>query len=214
MGNGSWEREGPSVLVAILTREIVTMKWALGLRNLGLPPMFGISVRSGAPYDVMRNNACEDALKAGFQRVLFLDDDVIAPPDTYVRLAQHNQDIVSGLYYRRHEPVLPVAMKMDMQGQPQWVQAWDPPNSLVEVDYVGAGCLLIHRRVLEQTPRPWFEWEIGKKDGNALSEDFAFCRNAKRVGFKVLLDTSVKCEHIGIGQASAMDGSFKPSALP
>jgi hypothetical protein len=220
--SGAWEREQPTVLLAILTREIVTTKWALGLRNLALPGSSGIVVKTGAPFDVARNAACADALGAGFQSVLFLDDDVIPPGDVYSRLARHNQDIVSGLYYRRHDPICPVAMTLDPQGQAQWVTSWTPPNSLLEVDLVGAGCLLIHRRVLERTPRPWFEWEIGKGDPStqkdrgrgAMSEDFAFCMNAKRAGFKVHLDTSIRCDHVGLGQSGGADGNFKPSALP
>lgn len=221
-GSGAWERESPSVLMAILTREIVTTKWAFGLRNIVLPGSSGVSFRSGAPFDVARNSACADALAAGFTWCMFLDDDVIPPGDVFFRLAAHNQDIVSGLYYRRQEPICPVAMTIDAQGQPQWVTSWSPPNSMLEVDLVGAGCLLIHRRVLERMPPPWFVWEIGKaKDapsvtpgsGGAMSEDFAFCMRAKRAGFKVHLDTSIRCEHVGLGQSSG-DGSFKPSSLP
>ncbi len=214
---GAWEQQGPEVMVAILTREIVATKWAMGFRNLALPGTSGVSFRTGAPYDVMRNSACADALAAGFQWVMFLDDDVIPPPDTYARLARHNRDIVSGLYYRRQPPICPVAMKLDGEGKPQWVTQWNPPNSLVEVDLVGAGCLLIHRRVLERTPQPWFEWEIGKTSApqgrNAMSEDFAFCLRAKEHGFKVHLDTSIQCEHVGLGQSNAADGSFRPSSL-
>jgi len=218
--SGAWERESPSVLLAILTREIVTTKWAFGFRNLVLPSQSGVSFRSGAPFDVARNSACSDALAAGFQQIMFLDDDVIPPGDTFFRLAQHQKDIVSGLYYRRQEPICPVAMTLDPQGQAQWVTSWNPPNSLVEVDLVGAGCLLIHRRVLERIPPPWFVWEIGKspdastpKGGGKMSEDFAFCMRAKQAGFKVHLDTSIRCEHVGLGQSSG-DGSFKPSSLP
>jgi GT2 family glycosyltransferase len=214
--SGAWERESPSVLLAILTREIVTTKWAASFRNLALPGTSGITFRSGAPFDVARNSACEDALRLGFQWVMFLDDDVIAPPDTFARLVRHERDVVSGLYYRRHEPICPVAMALDDKGQPQWVTSWSPPDSLLEVDFVGAGCLLIHRRVLERMARPWFEWEIGKKDPvqgrTALSEDFSFCRRAKEVGFKIHLDTSIHCEHVGLGQSG--DGNFKPSSLP
>lgn len=218
--SGAWERESPSVLLAILTRELVTTKWAFGFRNLALPATSGVSFRSGAPYDVMRNAACSDALSAGFQWVLFLDDDVIPPGDVFSRLLRHGQDVVSGLYYRRQEPICPVAMKLDDKGQAQWVTNWSPPDSLLEVDLVGAGCLLIHRRVLEAMPRPWFEWEIGKSEPaiprgrGAMSEDFTFCMNAKRAGFKIHLDTSIRCEHVGLGQASSQDGSFRPSSLP
>ncbi len=217
--SGAWELESKTVLLAILTREIVATKWAIGFRNLALPNNSGVSFRSGAPYDVMRNSACSDGLAAGFQHVMFLDDDVIPPPDVFSRLARHNADIVSGLYHRRQEPICPVAMKIDAQGQPQWVTTWSPPECILEVDLVGAGCLLIHRRVLEQMPRPWFEWEIGRGDidpakkRGAMSEDFAFCMNAKRAGFKVHLDTSIRCDHVGLGQAS-QDGSFRPSSLP
>jgi hypothetical protein len=217
--SGAWERERPSVLVAILTREIVTTKWAVGFRNLALPSHSGISFRTGAPYDVMRNSACADALAANFQWVFFLDDDVIPPADALLRLLTHGKDVASGLYYRRQEPICPVAMKLDGQGKAQWVTSWNPPACLLEVDLVGSGCLLIHRRVLDGMTSPWFEWEIGKPEPavprgrGAMSEDFAFCMNAKAAGFKVHLDTSIRCEHVGLGQSS-QDGSFRPSGLP
>lgn len=215
---GAWERESPSVLMAILTREIVTTKWAFGLRNISLPSSSGVVFKSGAPFDVARNAAVTDALEAGFQWLMFLDDDVIPPGDVFYRLAGHNADIVSGLYYRRQEPICPVAMTLDAKGQAQWVTTWNPPNSIVEVDLVGAGCLLIHRRVLERMQAPWFEWEIGKNDPSApkgrsaMSEDFTFCLKAKAAGFKIHLDTSIRCEHVGLGQSSG-DGSFRPSSL-
>ena len=220
MMSGAWERETPSVLLAILTREIVTTKWAFGFRNFALPSASGVSFRCGAPYDVMRNSACDDALRAGFQWLMFLDDDVIAPPDTFARLAGHGADVISGLYYRRQEPICPVAMTIGKDGQTTWVRAWSPPDSTIEVDLVGAGCLLIHRRVLEALGAPWFEWQIGKpRDAaqpkvGAMSEDFAFCMRAKSAGFKIYLDTSIRCEHVGLGASGSPDGSFRPSSLP
>lgn len=209
---GAWEVQRPEVLVAILTRELVTMKWALGLRNVQLPAASAIVTKSGMPFDHARNTACEDALQHGFQWLFFLDDDVVPPPDVYARLARHDKDIVSGLYYRRAEPIAPVMMAYDSEGQAQWITQWSPPNSLIEADLVGAGCLLIHRRVLEQMPKPWFEWQLGRDDlQHKLSEDFAFCRRAKKdFGFSIHVDTSVACEHIGFGQ-SELGGSFRPS---
>lgn len=216
--SGAWERERPSVLLAILTREIVTTKWAFGLRNLSLPSNSGVVFKSGSPFDVARNASCEDTLQNGFEWLMFLDDDVIAPGDTFARLASHGKDIVSGLYYRRHEPICPVAMTIDAAGQSTWVTSWNPPECLLEVDLVGAGCLLIHRRVLERMPKPWFVWEIGRdedkpKNRSAMSEDFTFCLRAKEQGFKIHLDTSIRCHHVGLGQ-SGDGGDFRPSSLP
>lgn len=203
------------MLLAILTREIVTTKWAAGLRKIAMPANSGVSFYSGAPFDVARNTACENTLKHDFQWLLFLDDDVIPPEDVVGRLVGLNKDIVSGLYYRRQEPVVPVAKTFN-GADSQWVTSWNPPNSLLEVDLVGAGCLLIHRRVLERVAKPWFDWEIGRdapadRNRPALSEDFAFCMKAREAGFKIYLDTSTRCEHIGLGQAS--EAGFRPASL-
>jgi hypothetical protein len=217
---GAWERTQPTVMLAILTREIVATKWAMGFRNLVLGDRGGegsnITFEQGAPYDVMRNRACEKALLLGHQWIMFLDDDVVPPADAFARLVAHGADVISGLYYRRNPPICPVAM-IFQDGTPTWVTSWNPPGATVEVDLVGAGCLLIHRRVLERTPRPWFEWETDKPEHagkiGTMSEDFAFCVHAKKAGFRIYLDTSVHCEHIGLGASNAADGSYRPSAL-
>lgn len=215
--SGAWEQARPSVLLAILTREMVTTKWAAGFRNLALPPHSGLVFKSGAPFDVARNAACADMLEHNFEWLMFLDDDVIPPGDAYARLVRHGKDVVSGLYYRRNEPLTPCAMTIQ-DGKATWLTNWNPPECLLEVDLVGAGCLLIHRRVLERMRKPWFVWEIGKEEESsvpktrgAMSEDFTFCLGAKAAGFKIHLDTSIRCEHVGIGQ-SGSDG-YRPSSL-
>lgn len=219
---GAWEFQKPEVLVATLTREVVAARWAQGYRHLQLPASSGISMLSGMPFDHARNTACEHMLNSGFTWLFFLDDDVVAPPDTFQRLASHGKDIISGLYYRRAQPIVPVMLRTDAQGQNQWVQSWEA-NKLIEVDLVGAGCLLIHRRVLERVSKPWFEWQLDRQDPPPqkdepprpakLSEDFAFCAKAKRqFGFQVWVDTSVVCEHLGFG-AAQVGGGFVPSSV-
>lgn len=242
---GAWEVPRPNVLMATLTRELVSTKWAAGYRALQLPSYSAESILSGMPFDHARNTACENVLASGFTWLFFLDDDVVAPPNTIQRLINHGQDIVSGLYYRRAAPIVPVMMTHDDKGNSQWITSW-PQNHLIEVDLVGAGCLLIHRRVLEQMSRPWFDWQLDKVTPNPcrhcgreatmehcrdvggkstphepsrphvpprLSEDFAFCRKAKKeFGFKIHVDTSIVCEHIGLGQSGA-GGGFVPSSV-
>jgi hypothetical protein len=220
MSPGAWEFPRPNVLVATLTREMVATKWAVSYRNMQLPPNSNTSILSGMPFDHARNMACENMLAHGFTWLYFLDDDVCVPPDTIQRLINHGKDIVSGVYYRRAAPVHPVMLNFDGAGQAQWITQW-PANALIEADLVGAGCLLIHRRVIEAMKRPWFEWELGKVDAPIvegepprpakLSEDFRFCRSAKKdYGFKIFVDTSIQCEHIGLGE-SVQGGNFRPS---
>jgi hypothetical protein len=100
----------------------------------------------------------------------------------------------------------------------QWITEFKK-NQLVEPDVVGAGCLLIQRNVLEQLPpqrvdKPWFNWTVDARgkgilpDHECLSEDFTFCIHARKHGFKVKVDTSVKCRHIGYAEADFL--SYQP----
>ena len=207
---GAWELPRPEVYVAILNARPVTLKWAFSLRNLQLPPGNNVACFSGMPFDHARNEACKVVLQQGFQWLFFLDDDVITPPDAFFRLAGRGLDIVSGLYIRRNEPILPVAL-LDTRPKPTFVTNFKP-GDVFEADMVGAGCLLIHRRVLERVPPPWFERTLDRddlKEEEKASEDFVFCRKAKKLGFKIFVDSSVQCQHVGYGRSDAT-GAFRP----
>lgn len=207
---GAWEQLPPQVLIAILTREQVSTKWAQGFRELQVPPQSQIIFLAGMPFDHARNAACQTALQHNFTWLFFLDDDVIAPPDAIPKLMSRGQDIISGLYFRRAEPINMPVMLMDTKPKPSFITGFQP-GSMIEADMVGAGCLLIHRRVLERVPPPKFEWTIDydgihnairTDESDRASEDFTFCRKCKRLGFKIAVDTSVQCIHVGISSAS------------
>ena len=143
---GAWEVQNVGrVLVGILHTDVTTMAWSLGLRQLQVPG--NILPVAGMPYDMARNKINQAALEGGFDFVFHLDSDVIPPPDTILRLMQHNQPIISGVYCRRSPPHgLPVMIK-----DGQWVTQY-PQNSIIDVDVVGAGCLLLRRDLLEHFP--------------------------------------------------------------
>jgi hypothetical protein len=208
---GAWEERGPEVLVAVLTRETVAMAWAWKFRDLDFGPASGRTLIYGAPFDHARNMACERALQGGFEWLFFIDDDVIPPVDAFRRLASRRLPIISGLYYRRNLPIVPVMLKANAEGAMNWITDFQP-GSLLEVDMVGAGCLLIHTSVLRAMKSPWFDWRSDHTElapGERLSEDFAFCADArKKYGYKIHMDTSVQCLHCGYARAGY--GSFGP----
>lgn len=180
---GAWEiQQGKQVLVGILHVDTTTIHWACGLRNLIIPGT--IMPIAGQPFDMARNTICQAALVNGFEHCFMLDSDVIPPRDAILRLMAHRKPLISGVYFRRSPPEgVPV-----MQKGGQWVLKY-PRNKLFEVDVCGAGCLLIHRSVLERLPpqRPhagkhWFDWRVdcagneeALKAGPPMSEDFTFC---------------------------------------
>jgi hypothetical protein len=206
---GAWEIARPAVLPIILTRETVTTAWAASYRRIQLPPGSHEPVfLSGMPFDHARNRGVELALEGGFRHVFFVDDDVIMPPEACLRLLENNLPIVSGLYYRRNVPIAPVAIRLSVDEKGQQVSTWVTEfqdGALFECDLVGAGCLLINTDVFRKMPAPWFEWLCDRKDlpkGEQFSEDFSFCRKAKRThGYKIVVDTRVKCQHAGYGKA-------------
>lgn len=200
---GAWELQ-KDVLAATLCTDICPIAWAMSLRQLHIPGDF--TVLQGMPFDSARNAACQRVLEGGYKYLFFLDSDVLTPPDTILRLIAHGLPIVSGLYYRRQPPLIPVMLK----GK-QWITEWNPPNSRIEVDMCGAGCLLIRRDVLEKVPPPWFNWQLDKEGTDKLSEDFAFCMKAKAHGFTVHVDTSIVCRHIGYSES--VPGGLQPLRL-
>jgi hypothetical protein len=209
---GSWELLPPKeVLVAILTRETVTAAWAKSHREMMLPPGHGIAFLAGMPFDHARNHAAHVVLEQGFQYLWFIDDDVIVPPDAYEILRSNNLDVVSGLYYRRNEPIVPVAIVKKPEGGTTWLSSWTL-GQIIRVYYAGAGCMLIRRRVFEVMPPPWFEWMCDRNEapeGERTSEDFTFCRKLEKHGFQTFLDTRVQCLHCGLS-ISSPDGKINP----
>jgi len=154
------------------------------------------------------------ALECGATHILMLDSDVIPPHDAVLRLLAHKLPIVSGMYCRRSPPHgVPVMIK-----DGKWITDFKP-GSLIEVDVVGAGCLLISCDVLRALPpqRPecgahWFDWRVDMQGilppGECLSEDFTFNTHCRKHGYKTYVDTSILCRHVGTAQATY--GKFEP----
>lgn len=186
----AWEiREQKRVLVGVLHCDTVSTAWALGLRNLIIPGQ--VMVVSGMPYDHARNVIAAQALQGGFESVFYLDSDVIPPRDAILRLLRHRLPVVSGLYCRRSPPQGVPVMQKPLG---RWVTNF-VPGTMVDVDVVGSGCLLIHRSVLEKCPpvdaargKRWFDWRVDipavdNGDGTVTypsgipssSEDFVWC---------------------------------------
>jgi hypothetical protein len=216
---GAWEiRQQNLVLAAVLHTDLTSIAWSFGIRNLQIPgQLIGLA---GMPYDMARNTACMRCLEIGAENIFFLDSDVVPPHDAILRLLAHRMPVVSGMYCRRSHPAgYPVMMRGG-----QWITQFEP-NSMVEADVVGAGCLLIHRSVLEAMQpsdaargRHWFDWKVDMQSilppGEAMSEDFVFCKNARQqLGIKIMVDTSIHCRHVGLAQATY--GQFMPcDAVP
>ena len=158
----------------------VSPSWALALKRLVIPGRFTLHMIKGVPIDVARNTLVKWALKDGAEWIFFLDSDIILDDYALVNLMQWKLPIVSCLYWAKK-------MAKDKYPNGHWC-AWksiepEEPldlkkhlpkgHRLVEVEAVGMGCCLIHRRVfemlIERGYTEWFKWTLDPETGKGVS---------------------------------------------
>jgi hypothetical protein len=94
--------------------------------------------------------------------------------------------------------------------KPPWSDSRIPAGeACIALAGCGTGCILVHRRVFEGMPGPWFIHWAGKIPGTEVyatgdgTEDLGFSYRATQLhGFKIYGDASIFCEHldtIGMG---------------
>lgn len=216
---GSWEivnQRDKRLLVAVLVPPdlAVTMDFAQNIRNLQLPPGSDFMRMGGMPFGPARNQCAKTALDNGYH-LAFLDADVRAPPDAFIKLVETGLDLVGGLYFQRFYPYMPVMFNegKDDKGNPTKipVTGWKP-GDIVPCTYVPSGLTLYRRRLLEamfsRFPRP-FEWgvdvaPIPAENGQVppFSEDFTFSWRAKQLGVQPYILTGV----VGLHEVRAVVG--------
>jgi hypothetical protein len=66
---------------------------------------------------------------------------------------------------------------------------------LQKVDSVGAAAIMIHRKVFEKMPFPWFRFLYRESGEILLTEDHYFCWKAGELGLEVWADPQLACHH-------------------
>lgn len=174
--------------------------------------------RYGAPIDTPareprernRNTAVSQFLGTkGYEWLLLVDDDTTVPEDVIERLLVVRKPIVTGmqpLYLperengNRHHLVANVmrfpTINSRMPNWPDWL-TWERPRKPFPIFHCGFGCVLINRRVFEDTGFPWFVEDYGDQFGrNNITEDIYFCDHVRRAGFEIWCAPDVECGHL------------------
>lgn len=122
-----------------------------------------------------------EAVAQGCTHLLWLDSDMRFPKDTLLRLLAHGQPIVAANYSTRQPPFLPTAL--DMQCQPVF-----EGEGLTDVRVCGMGVMLTACEVFEKMGKPHFALGYNRKDDDYAGEDTYFCEQARKAGYRVLVD--------------------------
>lgn len=141
--------------------------------------------------DNARNTAAVYAMQMGCDYLMFIDDDVLVPIDTYAKLKSADKDVIAGLTYIRNYPYNPMVFSEKSSSDASVsLEFWEPPRDgeVHECFAVGFSCCLIKVDVLSQLSMPYFF------TGPNQTEDVFFCCKAK----EELMPTPSVFVHTGV----------------
>lgn len=151
-------------------------------------------------YDA-RNQMAEKAVRLGFDRVLWIDSDMVFQPDLMTRLMKHLDDgmpFCCGLFTTRKPPIIPCIYKRIDERGPHGPIAESmedyPKDSVFEVAGSGFGAVMMETSVIRAVMNS-FGWPFSPILG--FGEDLSFCYRAGKLGIKMYCDSSIKIGHVG-----------------
>lgn len=183
-------------LIAIPCMDNVAAPFAHSLATMEKTGECVISMNiSSLIYDA-RNQLAAQALKAEADYILWLDSDMIVPPDVIPRMLKHmeaGKDFVSGIYFRRRAPFAPVLYsRIDREGHADFNDY--PEDTVFEIAGAGFGCCMTRVSMLEDIALNFKDWFT---PFNNYGEDLSFCLRALECGYKLYCDSTIKCGHVG-----------------
>lgn len=161
-------------------------------------------------YD-SRNRLAERAENGGFDRVLWLDSDMVFGPDLLEKLGAdlaEGRELVAALFTTRKPPVkLGVCSSLGIRtkngvDQPVAVPFETSPDEIFPVEGVGLGAVLMSAKILREVTAA-FGRPFSPVGG--FGEDYSFCLRARRLGYQLWCDPAVRVGHIGLRVFSPED---------
>jgi hypothetical protein len=161
--------------------------------------------RKGMPVAEASNSMVEQAMEAGCEYILFIDDDTQPPPQTILMLMQvlENSEpevmACGGIYCTKVNPPEPIVYLEHGQGA-----HWDwKMGDVFPCWALGKGCLMIRMEIFKLMPKPWFAWPRTREEVEKfsdlfpdmlatnsqifdVSDDIFFFTRLRQMGFKVL----------------------------
>jgi glycosyltransferase involved in cell wall biosynthesis len=150
-----------------------------------------------------RNSLIKLAIDGKYDDLFFIDSDTEWEPEWFFNLLERPEPIVGGALIKKTEKEGYTVKLVDKKLK------YSEDKKLIQVDGVGTGFMKVSKFALDKL------WEIsdeytseGEKhrmvfdikveNGDLISEDYILCNKWKSLGYKVWLDPTITCNHIGI----------------
>lgn len=189
------------ILIAIPTNRNIEAETFKSIYDLEIPDGYHVDFQYFWGYQVeqVRNLIASWVVRNNYDYLFAVDSDIAFASDTLKKLLSHDRDMVSGVYIQRIPGTHTLELTRENEhGGMDHIQ-WETiaGQGLVPVDGCGFGCVLIKSQLFKTIPYPQFVYRSALDHAYTFSEDFYFCQQAKRAGFKLWADTSIICDHIG-----------------
>lgn len=123
----------------------------------------GLLVARSMSTDGNRNRIVDMFKKNKAEYILWIDTDNVIPLGGVRRLLDAKKDIISGLYYQKAEPYIPVAFNRIENNRYIPIADWNR-GEILPIDMAGMGATLVHRSVyfrIEDEMRVVQRWDGG-----------------------------------------------------
>ncbi len=138
---------------------------------------------------------------------LWIDSDIVFDPDDVERIRARNKPLVAGLYVKKGKPEFAGKFREAAE------VTFGVGGGLLEMEFAGMGFTYVRGEVYQAIARelpachggydpaktitPYFIPMVVPDGGGwcYLSEDYSFCQRARKAGFPVLADTTIRLGH-------------------
>ena len=144
------------------------------------------------------------SIREGFDRVLWLDSDMVFDPYLFRRLSEHldlGRELITGLYVSRKAPIRPVLYKSIRRdpaenGFTPVAETYHdyPRDDLFRVAGCGFGAVMMTTELLRAV-RDRYGLPFSPVFG--FGEDLSFCMRVEELGREMWCDSSIKLGHAG-----------------
>lgn len=182
------------ILIAIPTARNIEVETFKSIYDLEIPKGYTVEFRYSYGYqiDQVRNLIAHWTVNE-FDYLLAVDSDIKFDKDTLKKLLALDKPVATGIYRQRMEPLAVEIYDHNMVRMP--FEAI--PNHPIEIGGCGFGCVLVKKEVFRDVGYPYFEYKSAILMEHTFSEDVDFCLKARKRGYAIWLDPTVRCGHIG-----------------
>jgi len=169
----------------------------MGLREF--PHDIAFAMFKGGYIDSSRETAMRYAIENGSDKLLFIDSDMIFPPDAMVKLVAHSKTIIGAAYNEKKlgpDGKRLSTVKLDDGKGGYFTGNANMPDAPFMCAAVATGFLALYVPVIrERMQPPYFEYD--RQEKGRAGEDTFFCQKARSVGLEVWCDPTLGVRHMG-----------------